>query len=113
MGNDPIDVAIQQKEQEQARENYRDSVETRRAKEHRLSNLDSRFRDLATTDRYTVQQLVSEARIVNDQFALVRTRRLPVGAVGTRLLPPRPLRAASSSFTARSIGRSEEKSLLL
>lgn len=56
VGNDPIDVAIQQKEQKRARENYRDSVETRKAKERRLSNLDSRFRELATTTRYTVQE---------------------------------------------------------
>lgn len=56
VGNDPIDVAIQQKEQERARENYRDSVETRKAKERRLSNLDSRFRELATAARHTVQE---------------------------------------------------------
>ena len=56
VGNDPIDVAIQQKEQERARENYRDSVETRQTKERRLAELNSRFRDLATAARHTAQE---------------------------------------------------------
>ena len=56
IGNDPIETEIRRKEQERARESYRDSVENRRAKDRRLSDLNRRFLELTTADSDTAQQ---------------------------------------------------------
>lgn len=56
VGNDPIEAGIRRKERERARESYRDSVENRRAKDQRLSELNRRFLELTTADSYTAQQ---------------------------------------------------------
>ena len=56
VGSDPIEVAIRQRQQERARENYRDSVETTQAKERQLSTLNERFRDLAMASPQAAQQ---------------------------------------------------------
>jgi len=56
VGNDPIEAAIKEQQQEKARRDYQQSVENTKAKKEGLSELNSRFLTLVTATDLTPQQ---------------------------------------------------------
>lgn len=56
LGNDPIEVAIKEKEQEKARSNYQRTVENTKTKREGLADLNARFLALAVAADLTPQQ---------------------------------------------------------
>ena len=56
VGNDPIESAIRKQQQEQARANHQQSIDTQIIKKDVLAELNKRFLDLTTTTSLTPQQ---------------------------------------------------------
>ena len=111
VGNDPIEAEIRRKERERARESYRDSVENRRAKDRRLSDLNRRFLELTTANGCTAQQRGFELeRLFFDllQFVSSSTQHRTVRSMASRSTVTSDMR--NLTIWSRSSGRQGRRS---
>ncbi len=56
VGDDPIEAAIKERQREKTRANYESSVESKAARNKRLSDLNKQFQEMAGTNELTPQQ---------------------------------------------------------